>query len=646
MKTSPLLLISILLVGRFTALGVTLPAAEDSYGFRAKLSSVANKATTLPVDATHRAFLYFDLANELPANTTIRYARLRIYLPKVTRAGEGIAVHQVTSTWDESLASSEPAFTTTPFATFPSARMGTKRFISVDVTNVVQSWITAPATNEGFAITAIPGATAKLTASVLLGAKEGAGSGYPAELDIEIATDPVAAGAIGSPQLAAGAVQSTNIASGAVGVSALADGSVTTQKLALGAVTDEKIAGISGTKVSGAVASATAANTAADANTVNGISASTIPTPNTLLPLNSSGKFPVSTLPDLNASNLASGTLPDARLAGVYGSALSFTNSSNSYAGDGSSLTNLNATNLASGVIPSERLAAGTAQIIHVTNPLPAGYAETGLGLANWRVQPASYTGSVFGGPIFSIGGRTFVAGAGRVIEIAINTGEWGSSVTVSHDLALTAYDGNELVYMCGGNNGGAQPTAVSFNPLTGAKTILPNMPGQIIGGSAVYLNGHVYVFGQNAINYDFNVALQQWSSFTAVVLPGEGGPIGAFNASVVGLSIFARTGSGALARITPGDSGWVKVIKLDILGDSVSLIGLSQTRLAIISAHLEVHILDTNSGNYTTSAMLPANSDDERSFGIVNGEIILAGRVPHLHRAPIASFRRVLVRE
>lgn len=645
MKNSTLLLLSVLLVGTLTARAATLPVSEDSYGYRAKLTSTANKATTLPVDATHRAFVYFDLATELPSGTQIRYARLRLYLPQVTRTGDGLGLHQVTSTWDESLASAEPTFTATPLTNFPAARLGSKRFISVDVTSTVQSWITTPATNEGFAITAIPGATAKLTASVSLGAKEGAGSGYPAELDIEIATDPIAAGAIGPAQLAAGAVQSTNIASGAVGVSALADGSVTTPKLASGAVTDEKIVTVSGAKVSSAVASATTANTAANAAAVNGISASTTPTPNTLLPLDSSGKFPVSILPDLSASSLASGTLPDARLAGVYGSALSFTNSSNSYAGNGSSLTNLNATNLASGVIPSERLATGTAQIIHVTAPLPTGYGETGLGLANWRVQTTSYQGPVFGGPIFSVGGRTFVAGTGSVIEIALTTGEWGSSVTVSHDYALTAYDGSGLVYMCGGNNGAAQSTAVSFNPLTGAKTILPNMPGPIIGGSAVYLNGHVYVFGQNAINYDFNVVSQQWSSFPSVSVPGEGGPIAAFNASVVGGSIFARTGGDTVARITPGDSGWVKVIKLES-GSGVSLIGLSQTMLAIISANREVHILDTNSGNYTTSALLPANSDDERSFGIVNGEIILAGRVQHLHRAPIASFRRVLVRE
>ncbi len=179
----------------------TLPASEDTYGFRAKLTLAANKAATLPVDATHRAFLYFNLA-DLPPGATLRYARLRLYLPRVVRAGGGLSVHQVTGTWDESLASAEPTFTVAPFANLPAIGLRTKRFISVDVTATVQAWLAAPATNEGFAIAAIPGATAKLTASVSLGAKEGSGSGYPAELDVEIADDPIAPGAVGTTQLA------------------------------------------------------------------------------------------------------------------------------------------------------------------------------------------------------------------------------------------------------------------------------------------------------------------------------------------------------------------------------------------------------------------------------------------------------------
>ncbi len=222
MKLRPFLAAALFAASLLTAHAATLPAAEDSYGTRAKLTLAANKAATLPVDATHRAYVYFNLA-DLPPAATIRYARLRLYLPRVIRVGNGLSVHQITGSWDESLASAEPTFTAIPLASFTTG-LGTKRFISVDVSSTVQAWLTTPTSNEGFAIAAIPGATAALTASVSLGAKEGAGSGYLAELEVEIATDPVAAETIGTTQLATGAVQTGNIANGAVGSTQLTSG--------------------------------------------------------------------------------------------------------------------------------------------------------------------------------------------------------------------------------------------------------------------------------------------------------------------------------------------------------------------------------------------------------------------------------------
>ncbi len=62
-----------------------------------------------------------------------------------------------------------------------------------------------------------------------------------------------------------------------------------------------------------------------------------------------------------NAGNMASGTLPGARLAGTYGSALSFTNAGNAFSGVGTGLTGLNAANLASGTVADARLSANVA---------------------------------------------------------------------------------------------------------------------------------------------------------------------------------------------------------------------------------------------------------------------------------------------
>lgn len=63
----------------------------------------------------------------------------------------------------------------------------------------------------------------------------------------------------------------------------------------------------------------------------------------------------------LNASNLASGTIPDARLTGNY-SGLS-TVTATAFVGSGASLTSLNASNLASGTVPAARMPALTGDV-------------------------------------------------------------------------------------------------------------------------------------------------------------------------------------------------------------------------------------------------------------------------------------------
>lgn len=220
----------------------TVPATEDTSSGRAKITLASNAATTLAVDSAHRAFIYFDLVGQLPAGAQIRYARLRLYFPRVTRAGSGLTIHKVTGNWGESLAGAEPAFEGTPIANLLPTDMGSKRFASVDVTAAVQVWIATPSSNEGFAVVSVSGASATLTASVTLGAKEGAGTGYPAELDIEIADASIAPGSIGTAEIATGAVGSAQIATGAVGSGQIALGAVGNVQLASGAVGSSHIA--------------------------------------------------------------------------------------------------------------------------------------------------------------------------------------------------------------------------------------------------------------------------------------------------------------------------------------------------------------------------------------------------------------------
>ena len=66
-------------------------------------------------------------------------------------------------------------------------------------------------------------------------------------------------------------------------------------------------------------------------------------------------------LTGLNASQLTSGTVPDGRLAGTYGSALTLNNAGNSFTGNGTGLTGLNANNLTTGTVADGRLSGNVA---------------------------------------------------------------------------------------------------------------------------------------------------------------------------------------------------------------------------------------------------------------------------------------------
>ncbi|HNQ73819.1 MAG TPA: tail fiber domain-containing protein [Verrucomicrobiota bacterium] len=98
-------------------------------------------------------------------------------------------------------------------------------------------------------------------------------------------------------------------------------------------------------------------------------------------------------LTGLNASALVSGTLPSARLAGTYSSALTFNNPANNLSGNGSALTALNASQLTSGTVPDVRLTSNVArrdQANTFTSQQIITNTSSGLAGAALRITPAS----------------------------------------------------------------------------------------------------------------------------------------------------------------------------------------------------------------------------------------------------------------
>jgi hypothetical protein len=173
-----------LLVGSSFSHALTIPASEDSSSFGSRLSIVGNKSGVLSVDATRKAYVYFDLS-EIPITAVVRWAKLRLFLPVVRVKGSGVHVHTVTGEWNEALQSAEPGISSTPVGTIGPDKIATKRFVTVDVTSTVQDWITLKTPNEGFAFVSIPNANPALVSAINFASKEGSMGGLPAELDMD-----------------------------------------------------------------------------------------------------------------------------------------------------------------------------------------------------------------------------------------------------------------------------------------------------------------------------------------------------------------------------------------------------------------------------------------------------------------------------
>jgi hypothetical protein len=93
----------------------------------------------------------------------------------------------------------------------------------------------------------------------------------------------------------------------------------------------------------------------------------------------------------LSASNLTSGTVPGARLAGTYPQALNFSNAGNAitgvFTGDGAGLTGLVASNLAFGTVPGAVVAGTYPNALTLSNPSNVIVGD-GSGLTNLDAQP------------------------------------------------------------------------------------------------------------------------------------------------------------------------------------------------------------------------------------------------------------------
>ena len=135
--------------------------------------------SNLYVGNGNTALLQFDLST-LPTgltSTQISHATLTVFVNRVNTGGT-VNLSPVTSPWSESAVT----YATIPTIGasvngFPAAIAG--QYVTLDVTTLVQGWVTTPATNFGLALTST-------AANVLLDSKENDETGHAASLDITI----------------------------------------------------------------------------------------------------------------------------------------------------------------------------------------------------------------------------------------------------------------------------------------------------------------------------------------------------------------------------------------------------------------------------------------------------------------------------
>jgi hypothetical protein len=181
-------LLSLVLIALGTT--ATLHATQAALIADASVSSARSSTnfgglSNLYIGNGSTAFLRFDLGT-LPTGTTasqIAHATLTVFVNRVNASGL-VTLSPVTASWTESAITDETIPTIgPPSGTFTVSTAG--QFVTLDVTTIVQDWVTTPATDFGFALNST-------SANLLLDSKENDETGHAASLDITITSEGAA----------------------------------------------------------------------------------------------------------------------------------------------------------------------------------------------------------------------------------------------------------------------------------------------------------------------------------------------------------------------------------------------------------------------------------------------------------------------
>lgn len=156
---------------------ITLPVTDDAY----LAPTSAGNLTTIDVSSSTTGLLRFGVSSTLPAITAsdVVKATLFLYTNSVKATGK-LSISPITSGWLEATVTTGTA----PFIGLPVVTTNTflkNEYLVVNVTSLVQDWITNPAANFGLALR--PDATTP-TASVSFDSKEATTTSHPAFIEV------------------------------------------------------------------------------------------------------------------------------------------------------------------------------------------------------------------------------------------------------------------------------------------------------------------------------------------------------------------------------------------------------------------------------------------------------------------------------
>lgn len=226
-----------------------------------------------------------------------------------------------------------------------------------------------------------------------------------------------------------------------------------------------------------------------NADTVDDYHVNSVPAANRLLPLDGSARIPNSVLYTghgagfdadrldgqhgafyQDATNLTLGILPGPRLSGTYSNALTLSHASNSFTGNGAGLTNLNAANLASGIVADARLS---------TNVALLSGAQTFSGAKTFQM-PASFTAMV----PFTVTTTANITNLNADLHDGYHAGNATGQIPISNGAACTTLNADLLDGYHAGNSSGQVPVS---NGTVNANLSSDKVDGNHVVGTNVY---------------------------------------------------------------------------------------------------------------------------------------------------------------